>query len=120
MTCEEYEPKYEKKAEEYGQLCDEILQRFQLVKGDGAGSGRAFDVYATLHGMIGDTLAESVKIPFRPRDVEPLIEQAGSLLNRALIDRASYQEIGEKFANLRVDLYRTCQLIAVADVEIDD
>src|SRR5262245_5282753 len=46
------------------------------------------------HG-IADVPELPGNVPFRDRDVEPLLEQASSLLDRALADRAMLQTAGE-------------------------
>lgn len=54
---------------------------------------------------------------FRIRDIEPLIEQASALLDRALSDRAALQQIGEKLATFTLDVRRSMSLIDISDAE---
>src|SRR5437868_5975892 len=41
---------------------------------------------------------------FREQDVEPLLDQALSILDQALADRIQFDLIGEKYATLALDL----------------
>lgn len=57
---------------------------------------------------------------FRSRDVEPLLEQASAMLDRSLLDRAAFQQAGEKFATFTLDISRKISLVGISDNEINN
>ncbi len=50
---------------------------------------------------------------FKERDVEPLLEQASALLDRALADRSTGQAAGEKYATFLIDAWRSMKLVEI-------
>ncbi|MGD0074762.1 MAG: hypothetical protein ABSD31_10535 [Candidatus Binataceae bacterium] len=71
---------------------------------------RFADNISTLPGVSTDT-------SFKWRDVEPLLEQANALLDRAIADRTVLQSVGEKWATLLLDIIRSINLIKITDRE---
>jgi hypothetical protein len=104
-----------------------ILQRFgvdTLWQEDGALDATAFDKFSenvskffSLNAGIQALPGVSADNKFMSRDIEPLLEQASALLDRALLDRAALQSVGEKWANLMLDLVRTHRLADIAERE---
>jgi hypothetical protein len=54
---------------------------------------------------------------FQIRDVEPLMEQANALLERAISDRAALQSVGEKLATFYLDVVRNWKLVVISNDE---
>lgn len=74
----------------------------------------------TLMAGIDAVFAGSPTSDFRKQDVEPLLEQANALLDRALADRALFQQAGEKFATFTLDVKRTLETVLIRQAEEAD
>ena len=80
------------------------------------------DAYAqsdlfNLHFGLAQVKPTSDPSYFRPQDVEPLLDQATTILERALVDRTSAQSLGEKLANVFVELTQAFALDAITTAE---
>ncbi len=104
------------------ELADLIASREGKIQLDPWTGDGALRIAPLLQLLSGIDLVQGVSPPadFRWRDVEPLIEQASALLDRVLADRSAFQAVGEKYATLTLDLFRTTKLVAETDKEIAD
>lgn len=84
---------------------------------DGLKSAIADSDLLNLHAHWGEIRGSCAEMAFRPQDVEPLLEQAASILDRAFADRASWQALGEKYVNLKLDL---AQYFALYKISLDE
>src|SRR5262245_49181424 len=68
-------------------------------------------------GGVTRTQGSCSTVRFRPQDVEPLLDQATSILDRALSDRVTWHNMGEKWATLRLDVFQSRHLERIAELE---
>lgn len=73
-----------------------------------------------LHSKRASTRGSLGLVHFRPQDIEPLLDQASAILEKALSDRTRWQSAGEKFANLKLDIYNSGRLVAISLAEEQD
>lgn len=102
------------KDEEWNELVARVKERFNLT-GDGLQNARAFSNAFNIRAGQSTAKGSCAGIEFRPQDVEPLLEQASIILDRAAVDLATAQTLGEKLANLSCDLM---QFFAVDNILI--
>ena len=73
----------------------------------------------SIHHEIEKLLKIESKEIFRLQDVEPLLDQASVILDRALADRTAWQSVGEKKAGLKLDLLYAIELDDIIRTERD-
>lgn len=56
-------------------------------------------------------------VAFRAQDIESLLDQASSILDRALADRITWSALMERWALLRVDTLQSAALVSISDDE---
>jgi hypothetical protein len=56
-------------------------------------------------------------VVFRPQDAESLLDQASSILDRAIADRNAWQSLMAQWANLRLDLFQSISLERISEAE---
>src|SRR4051812_32896957 len=107
---------------EVANVISAALSRFGLiVEGTnsgiktGLGNRSAFN----LHSNIADP-SNPPTTKFRPQDVEPLLDQAIAILDKAIADRGRWASAGEKFANLQMDVFSSSRLVQISLAEEQD
>ncbi len=73
-----------------------------------------------LHSGLSTTKVPRGATRFRAQDVEPLLDQALIILDKAAADRNTWQATGEKFANLKLDLSSSLSLDTISLAEEAD
>jgi hypothetical protein len=106
---------------------DKILQaaksRYHITSNGpdlGLASANADSKLFDLHAKRAETRGSCGMVRFRPQDVEPLLDQASIILEKALSDRNRWQSAGEKYANLKLDIYNSSRLDAISLGEEQD
>ena len=102
---------------EWEQVIKAAVARYRVIlDGDAAGVSTAetdkdvFNIHTNLNSIAGT----KGDVRFRSQDVEPLLDQATTILDKCGSDRSRWQSAGEKFANLRLDLFNSVRLDGIS------
>jgi hypothetical protein len=79
----------------------------------GISNAQAESAHYNPHKEYRTKLGNCANFNFRVQDVEPLLDQSIAILDRALMDRTTLQNLGEKYANLKLELF---QYLAIDDI----
>jgi hypothetical protein len=75
------------------------------------------EVPLSLTGGVDRKDGSCTNVVFRAQDAEPLLDQASSILDRALADRNMWQSLMAQWCNLRLDLWQSGFLEAISEAE---
>jgi len=75
------------------------------------------EVPLSLTGGVDRTDGSCTNVVFRAQDAESLLDQASSILDRALADRNVWQSLMAQWCNLRVDLLQSIALVNISEAE---